>query len=201
MKRPGSIVKYNLSKHKITHNVTSQRISCFFPTHFHTLIDKLDQDDWVLGVQYSNSQDLQIGITGTSCYKENWKRTLTREMAEELKLYPSFNHVEDVKIYKEKEKNWFCCKININKTEPSIKQEFESESPNWKRKIGILVYGDYDSLLTILNNNYKKYSPNDNISHIVMIRVSFIKKYMDVFKDGWNTKKSEDKKNWFHVNI
>ena len=54
--------------------------------------------NYILGVQYLVKNDIQVGITGTSNVKENWKRTITREMAEELKLYPNFKKIENEKI-------------------------------------------------------------------------------------------------------
>ena len=77
-----------------------------------------------------------------------------------------------------KKKTWFCCKINVNNTSKSHNQLFKQEIPirNHKKKVGILVYGEFEKLLDILKNNYDKYLPNDDISHIVMIKVGFNKK-------------------------
>jgi len=178
------IIKYNLNDNVIEEEKNS-KISCFLPTHLKDLIKDLDENYYILGVQYVD-EDIQVGITGSSNYKENWKRTLTRELAEELKLYPNFDKIESEKLYEEDGKNWFCCKLNIDNTKISLNQDFKQEfkSRAWGKKIGIVVYGTYEKLYEILNSNYNEYKPNDNISHIVMVNVGLIKKYINFFTNN-----------------
>ena len=183
-----NVIKYNLKNNVIEKGgINTLRFSCFLPSHLQELIQTINDEDYILGVQYLEKNDIQVGITGTSNIRENWKRTLTRELAEEVKLYPKFNMIESPKEYKENRRNWFCCKLNIDNTEKSIRQDFykECDVRDWKRKIGILVYGSYDKLLNLLNTNYKEYIDNDNISHIVIINVGFIKQHLDTFKEQW----------------
>lgn len=197
-----NIVRYSLMNKTIEH-VNTAKISSFLPSYLQELIDTIPDDNYILGVQYSEKNDVQVGITGTSNIRENWKRTLTRELGEEVKLYPKFLMLESLKVYKENRRHWFCCKLNVDNTEKSIKQDFyiENHIRDWKRKIGILVYGEYDKLMNILETNYKEYIDNDNISHIVIINAGVIKKYMDIFSEQWFKSKNDKiiSKDYFHL--
>ena len=195
-----NIIRYDLLTKNIEYGIKNTRISCFLPSHLQNLLVDMKDDDYILGVQYSEKNDIQIGITGTSNIKENWKRTLTRELGEELKLYPKFDLIESAKEYEENKRNWFCCKLNINNTEISRRQDFRKEFDvrNWKRKIGIFVYGEYEKLLNLLTNNYTEYIENDNITHIVIINIGFIKTHIEKFKD-WFKPRLIKNKDYFEI--
>jgi hypothetical protein len=178
-----NVVKYNLESNNVAYEDENIKLSNFMPESLKEIIETIPDDHYILGVQYDVKNDIQVGITGTSHIKENWKRTVTREMAEELKLYPKFEEIEDSKITSDEKKTWFCCKINVDKTLPSLNQTFKQEIPkkNCRKKIGVVVYGEFEKLYELLENNYEKYIPNDNITHIVMIKVELVKKYINNF--------------------
>lgn len=196
------LIKFNLVSKVIEHQNKNIKISNFLPSHLQNILIDMDDNDYIFGVQYQEKNDIQIGITGSGNYKENNKRTLTREMAEELKLYPFFDMIENDKEYKENKREWFCCKINIKNTQTSLRQDFyqEHKVKNWRKKIGVFVYGNYDNMYKILSTNYNTYLSNDNISHIVMIKVGWIKQYIKNFKEWYKPKKIKNK-DYFMVNI
>lgn len=181
-----NIVRLNLSTNKVDKKNNIIRFSSFLPIHMKELIKNMNDDEWVFGVQYKEKKDIQIGITGSSNLKENWKRTITRELAEELKLYPNYDMIEDEHEYKYRKKHWFCCKLNVNNSIPSINQTFkqDNEIRDWKKKVGVLVYGKFEKLFEIINNNYSSYIPNDNISHIVIVNIGFVKSVLSMFETG-----------------
>ena len=195
-----SIVRYNILTKTIECRAKDIRFSCFLPSHLQTILKDMKDDDYILGVQYMEKNDIQVGITGTGNENENWKRTLTRELCEELKLYPNFNKIESSKVYNEHKRNWLCCKLHIEHAEKSTKQELNTRSykRDWRKKIGIFVYGAYEQLIDLLSNNYTDYVENDNISHIVIINVGFIKQHLHMFAQ-WFKPKSIKYKDYFDV--
>jgi hypothetical protein len=179
------IVRYNLKETRIEYiKKESVRLSNFLPDYMSDIINNLDDDKYILGVQYDYTNDIQVGITGSAYRKENWKRTITREMSEELKLYIFFNRIENKKVFIENNKTWFCCSIDVSSTRSSINQEFKQESKisNRKKKIGVVVHGTFTQLYDLLQTNYIEYKPNDDISHIVIISVKWLKQYLELIK-------------------
>jgi predicted transcriptional regulator len=179
----GHIVRYNLEKNSIEYiSKENVRLSNFLPFHMSEIIQGLPDDEYIFGVQYYHTNDIQIGITG-SCYKkENWKRTITRELCEEIRLYPNFNKIENKKVFMENNKTWFCCSLHVSETISALSQEFKQESNKHerKKKIGIIVHGTFSTLYEILRINYKVYRPNDDISHIVIINIKWLKQYLEL---------------------
>ena len=101
------IVRYNIKEKKIEYiKKESIRLSNFLPDYMSEIINNLDDNKYILGVQYDYINDIQVGITGSANRKENWKRTITREMSEELKLYIFFNKIENKKVFIENNKTW-----------------------------------------------------------------------------------------------
>ena len=178
------IVRYNLNEKKTEYiNKEMIRLSNFLPDYMSDIISHLPDEKYIFGVQYESTNDIQIGITGTVNRKENWKRTIIREMSEELKLYMCFNKIENKKIFTYKNKTWFVCSIDATYTSKSINQDFNqcSRIPSQK-KVGVIAHGSFDQLYELLKTNYTVYKANDNISHIVILSVKWLKQYLDLIK-------------------
>ena len=178
-----NIVKYNLEQKKIEFvKKEAIRLSNFLPKHMSDIIEKLKDTEYIFGVQYKDTNDIQLGITGGVHKQENWKRTVTREMGEELKLYPYFNKIQNKKVIEENNRIWFCCSFEVSSTTSSINQSLKQSSikREKKKKIGVIVHGDYYKLYEILRRNYDEYKPNDDITHICIISVKWVRQYLDL---------------------
>jgi hypothetical protein len=179
------VFRYNILDKRIDMDISELKLNKFLPSHLVELIHTIPDDDYIIGVQY-NEDDIQVGITGTGRYNEGWKNTLSRELFEEIKLIPNIKKIENVKRYENKRKqNWSCCKIHIQNTSTKNVYSWSQENnDNWRQKIGVLVYGGYQDIIEKLS--FKNSLSSDNITHIVMLKCSFVKKYISHFRNVYN---------------
>jgi hypothetical protein len=147
--------------------------SGYFPSIFKTYLDSVPDENYILGVQYSDTNAFQIGITGTPHMHEDSSEALDRELAEELQIQTNHFQHKTTKIESDM-KLWSCALVNIDTCKP-IQIPYKDKQNCYDRKVGILVHGTELNILSLLKNNYNNYIPNDDISHIVMIKASLIK--------------------------
>lgn len=184
-----SVIKIKDKTIKDFYNGDSINISNYLNTNLIEEIYSLDDKFYILGVGYYNyhnndlMHDLQIGITGTSNKTEDiselWQETMVREVLEEVGLFIKPNKLD----IKEKGK-WTIGTINIDDSiisnNPALIFGIDESHYKGLHKVGILVYGTYDQLLTKMRLAIKMGSLDelplyDNIGFVGILSVGCIK--------------------------
>lgn len=164
-------------------------MSNYLNTNLIEEIYSLPNELYVLGVGYHNyhnkdlMHDLQIGITGTSNKKEDishiWKETMVREVLEEVGLF-----IKPDKLNIKEKGKWTIGTINVDNSiisnNPSLIFGIDESHYKGNHKVGILIYGTYDQLLTKMRRAIKMGSLNelplyDNIGFVGILSVGCIK--------------------------
>ena len=144
---------------------------------------KINDNSYILGVIYTDGKgidtDYQIGITGTCKETEHYLMAMNRELGEELGLSSN-------KLTMKKYKNNRGYYVNIRDC------EYIAQSANGARinaqlrdeydKVGCIVYGDRDAISNCINRaNIYRYHSDDNITGIVGIKVSVVRRAFLIF--------------------
>lgn len=162
--------------------IEKERIVPYFPKEmedgFFRLISEgiLNPTDWILCPIYSDDK-IQIGITGTVKYGESSEEAMSRELGEEVGLFPT--SLGD-KIILTKWSNYFNRNFTvffsyIKHTIPVPKYLDNCtlvEGKDNRNKVGCYIYGEKENLLEYLGNSrINRYKNEDDLIGISMIPI------------------------------
>lgn len=181
-------------------NINIHPPSKYFPFPMRDVLfrsKKINIDDYILCPLYEKKRggDFQIGMTGTVENKENFEKTLERELGEEIGLIPKNNFDLTRRKYKWKKLNneiidFVTYEISINKCKYLTNEDIlnkmkidldKEDTPknslkNDKNKIGCFIFGDLSDISKFLNQPMiQRYYSEDEIIGIVAIQLKIIK--------------------------
>lgn len=142
------------------------KLSNFFPDVFRKLIEKLPDDEYVLGVGYK-SGDFQVGVTGKSKERESLMDAASRELCEETRLT---GLVPTNKI----KENVFMA--NIKNLEIGNLVPDERMDDYRKKRVYILIHGNYEDFQNYLTNVQFK-DDMDDIIYVWGVQVGQLKEF------------------------
>ena len=140
--------------------VDKLRISLFKPQGLRKIIEQVPSDNYVLGVGYEEG-DYQICISGRKKINELLTEAMSREMFEELALFPKDDPILQLKHGK----NHFY-RMHINDTTVSNRKFMMNTEYDTKDRVIGCVHGNEKDILEYLDEvNLDKYNC-DSITHI-----------------------------------
>ncbi len=169
------------------------KLSTYFPKVIKTLLysDNIPDDHFIICPLYREKKrlgsyirivyDFQIGITGSSNNDEEPFYALTRELKEEIGLYPaSLGDLKNTISILEKGKSWTGYTLDIKNTS-FVNLEFndtKTQETVCENKVACIVHGPTPDIDKYINKDdiYRYYSA-DNIVGVVLLEACQARKY------------------------
>lgn len=152
-------------------------VSTYLPETVKLLLGKIPHNYYILCPIYSVG-DFQLGVTGTSHFNETPDRTISRELMEELGIFPKKYSPMVIKF--NQNIITYGSNININNTRIN-KQNFKIVGKDNKRnKIAVIVYGEEQDILNkYLTKKIIQFENTDNIIGVMSVPMTAIYKYLE----------------------
>jgi ADP-ribose pyrophosphatase YjhB (NUDIX family) len=147
----------------------------------------LPDDHYIICPLYS-AGDFQIGVTGGFDDDEKWTSATSREMAEEIGLYPNPTIRFAIGESKKEEyygKTWYVSEIKVENTNFVCKEEDDMEvkiSGKSPKKIACLVHGTQARMETYAKKcNIYRYKSGDALVGVVFVQVKEAKELVKYY--------------------
>ena len=178
------MIRFFNEKNYYEYEFKKQDVSKYFPDPMCWGLENINikNNQYILCPVYGNTRswtDFQIGVTGALGVDETSKIGMSRELKEELGIFP-IKCSDLVKTWSDIDKRgrlWDIYSINLKNTW-NVKKSLKINVNDSKDKAGCIVYGNKKDTQEYMNSKITLYESDDNIIGVAAIPAKILRDYI-----------------------